>query len=134
MSVSERAKKELSQYVLWKKSADVIKSKVKELREYLEAINVSGRKEDRLLGVLAKVDKEEARLKEMLGKVERIDIALSALTEEEARVLRATYIDRKSIEYIITTENVCRSLAYEKKRKALSKFASVYFGVGEQGK
>ena len=64
-------------------------------------------------------------------KVEEIDDVLAQMDEDDARILRLWYIERKSKDEI--TEAVCYSSTsslYDLRNKALVRFALLYFGAG----
>ena len=64
-------------------------------------------------------------------KVEEIDGVLAQMDEDDARILRLWYIERKSKDEI--TEAVCYSSTsslYDLRNKALVRFALLYFGAG----
>ena len=64
-------------------------------------------------------------------KVEEIDDVLAQMDEDDARILRLWYIERKSKDEI--TEAVCYSSTsslYDIRNKALVRFALLYFGAG----
>ena len=67
----------------------------------------------------------------MREKVEEIDGVLAQMDEDDARILRLWYIERKSKDEI--TEAVCYSSTsslYDLRNKALVRFALLYFGAG----
>ena len=67
----------------------------------------------------------------MREKVEEIDDVLAQMDEDDARILRLWYIERKSKDEI--TEAVCYSSTsslYDLRNKALVRFALLYFGAG----
>ena len=64
-------------------------------------------------------------------KVEEIDDVLAQMDEDDARILRLWYIERKSKEEI--AEAVCYASPtsiYDQRNKALVRFALLYFGAG----
>lgn len=64
-------------------------------------------------------------------KVEEIDDVLAQMDEDDARILRLWYIERKRKDEI--TEAVCYSSTsslYDLRNKALVRFALLYFGAG----
>lgn len=64
-------------------------------------------------------------------KVEEIDDVLAQMDEDDARILRLWYIERKSKDEI--TKAVCYSSTsslYDLRNKALVRFALLYFGAG----
>lgn len=64
-------------------------------------------------------------------KAEEIDDVLAQMDEDDARILRLWYIERKSKEEI--AEAVCYASPtsiYDQRNKALVRFALLYFGAG----
>lgn len=89
-----------------------------------------GEKRDMRCKILkSNIDKEKERLEKVSQEILRIEGALEALDEEEAKILCMSYVERHGMEDIAMKEHVSRATAFRKREKALENFTRALFGV-----
>ena len=89
------------------------------------------RKKERILRYGAPSEYPSADMSKPYTGAKSVNDALAQMDEDDARILRLWYIERKSKDEI--TEAVCYSSTsslYDLRNKALVRFALLYFGAG----
>ena len=115
-----------------------IRERIKECEESLSSTGASGaapnrgggnKTERRWLNLIATIDDEKRRYREMSRAVNRVDRALSVIPEEEAKLLREIFIDGEEIERTAENEHMSRRNLYRKRSEALIHFTRALYGA-----
>lgn len=85
--------------------------------------------EHKWLSLISSIDDEKRRLKTVTRAIRRVELALSAVSEEEARVLRSAYIENRNMDDIAGCEHVSRATAYRLRDSALINFTRAFYGA-----
>ncbi len=117
----------------------IIKSRILELETSLKSSggasgttpnNGGGNKtEHRWLNLIASISDEKNRLREVMRSIKRVETALSAVSEEEARILRKVYIEGREMNEIAAIEHISRATAYRLRDSALISFTRTFYGA-----
>lgn len=81
------------------------------------------------LSLISSIDDEKRRLKKVTREIKRVELALSAITEEEARILRLLYVENRNIDDVAGIEHMSRATAYRTRDKALASFTRALCGA-----
>lgn len=133
------AEDELLNYDLKCIAVKIGKERLRELEMDFESIGgrnnarcnrgAGNRTEERWLNMIINIEDEKERLEKAQKSIERIDLALSALPEEQKRILKALYFDEVHMTPLAKRENVSMRTLYRMKDKALMNFTRAYFGA-----
>ena len=85
--------------------------------------------EHKWLSLISSIDDEKRRLDTVDREIERIELALSALSEEEAKILKMAYIENRSMDNISEQEHISRATAYRMRDTALENFSRALYGA-----
>ena len=114
-------------------SEKAIRLQVVELETLLrtcEETHPPGEKKDVRCKILkSNIEKEKERLEKVSKEIARIEGALEALDEEEAKILCMSYVEHRSMEDIAMKEHISRATAFRKRERALENFTRALFGV-----
>jgi len=131
--------KELSTYAAVRLSLEIIPELIVRQNMAINRIRTSdpskvsgvgGGNNDALLSAIVYRDELEMRLKEARKTVGAIDKALGAVTDEEYMLLDILFIHPRKKGVDLICEELCieRSAVYERRNKALEKFATAMYG------
>ena len=85
--------------------------------------------EHRWLSLLASIDDERERLEGATRNIEKVEIALSAVSEDERKLLEMCYIQKKSVERFAEEASMSRATAYRLRDEALINFTRAMYGT-----
>lgn len=93
--------------------------------------NIGGgnKTEHKWLSLISSISDEKKRLKDVNRAIRRVELALSAVSEEEARILREAYIENRNMDEIAGKEHVSRATAYRLRDSALINFTRAFYGA-----
>ena len=129
--------KKLKQYYAAEK---IIKSRITELDACLKSIGGKTRgastkdgggneTENKWVNIISNISDEEERLKRVTCAIKRVDLALSAVSDEEAKFLRWAYVEGAGIDNFAQTEHMGTRIVYRLRKRALINFARAFFGA-----
>ncbi|MBE6912105.1 MAG: DUF1492 domain-containing protein [Ruminococcaceae bacterium] len=121
-------------------SVKIIKDRIAEIEEKLKSSgggsggavpNGGGgnKTEQKWLSLIASKDDEKRRLEGVIRSIRRVEAALKAIPEIEAKILRKAYADGRHMEDIAREEHMSNRTVYRVRREAIIKFTRVYFGT-----
>ncbi len=85
--------------------------------------------EHKWLSLISSIDDEKQRLRSVARAIRRVELALSAISDEEARILRAAYIENRNMDEVAGHEHVSRATAYRLRDSALISFTRAFYGA-----
>lgn len=118
-----------------------IKSRILELETALKSSGIAlvggvvpssggeNKTEHKWLSLISSIDDEKQRLISVARGIERVETALSAVSEDEARILREAYIEERRMDEIADIEHISRSTAYRLRDSALINFTRAFYGA-----
>jgi RinA family phage transcriptional activator len=133
---AEELKRMKNQYV----SEKAIRMRIMELETLLKSCgggtgggsptgNGGNKTEQRWISLISSIDREKERLENLSRDIRRIEYALETVEEDEARILKMSYIEHRNMEEIAQKEHISRATAFRKRDKALVSFTRALYGV-----
>ena len=143
MDYRDKAIDELSRYLANCKAKEITKSRIVEQETALKSIRAGGttpnsgggnKTEHKWLSLIASIEDEKMRFKKVAREVRRVEEAMSVLPEDEARILRLVYIEKRnkekhSMDEIAANEHISRATAYRLRDSALINFTRAFYGA-----
>lgn len=85
--------------------------------------------EHKWLNLISSLNDEKKRLRDVARAIKRVEMALSAVSDDEARILRAAYIENRKMDEIAGKEHMSRATAYRLRDSALISFTRAFYGA-----